>query len=226
MNKWKEEQDRCCSLLSDPNWEFAIKEGGKIRRSLSKVNNVLIVSNKSDFPFYICSKFSIDYLGSKLSNLIVCLSNSVQGVLGVSEAAIVAEIVAGIVSVHPDNRGYFWLFKSTLRALVCVVLSIRNQSCVNQKGDQSEINKPEIVALRKEFFKQNKSFILSTQSILFEDALEYLEEYQEIEISVRPEKEKLLQSLNLPKNIVDRFVYRYVEAKVNDKKRQNEEKKY
>lgn len=110
VSNWKEEQDNCCFLLNDPNWKLAIKEGGKTRRSLSKVNNVLIVTKKNDFS-NICSKFSIDYLGSKLSSLMVCLDNSVHGVLGVSEAAIIAEIVAGIISMHPDNQGCFGYLK-------------------------------------------------------------------------------------------------------------------
>lgn len=215
VSNWKEEQDNCCFLLNDPNWKLAIKEGGKTRRSLSKVKNVLIVTKKSDFSNYICSKFSIDYLGSKLSNLMVCLGNSVHGVLGVSEAAIIAEIVAGIISMHPNNQRYFWLFENTLKALVCIVLAVRNRSCIDQEGNQSRIDKPEIISLRTTFFKQGKPFILSTQSILFSQNVS--EENQEIEILMSLEKQKLVESLNLPRNIVDRFIYRYVEAKVNIK---------
>lgn len=217
MNSWKEDQDNCCSLLCDPDWEFAIKEGGKKRKSLSDLGNILVVTEKNDCLGHVCSEFSVSYLGSRLSNLRIGLRNNMQGVLGVSEAALVAEIVAGIVSEHPNNRGCFWLFSSTLRALVCIVLAVRSQSCVNQEGVYSHIDRTEIINLRKMFLQQPQSFILSTQSVLFvqnvgdisQDDLILLEEH------------KIVKSLDLPRNIVDRFIYKYVEAKLKKRDQKN-----
>lgn len=213
VNRWKEDQDNCCSLLCDPDWEFAIKEGGKKRKSLDDLGNILVVTEKSDCLGHVCSEFSVSYLGSTLSNLTVGLSNNIQGVLGVSEASLVAEIVAGIVSEHPNNQGCFWLFSSTLRALVCLVLAVRSQSCVTREGLCSYIDHIEIIKLREVFLQQPQSFILSTQSVLF---LQNIGDKSQDNL-ITLEEHELVESLDLPRNIVDRFIYKYVEAKFKKK---------
>lgn len=176
-NSWKEEQDKCLSILDREGWSEAIEKSiqSSTLTSWPDLSKVLIVS---EGKLNMCSLFSIQEIGKDLSNIQVSTRFGVTGVLGVTESAIVVRIIAEIIKNHPSNRGNFWLTKKDLRCLICLVLDIRNLFFIDTKGNKSlTFREEKIKEIRKRCLFISNSLMLASSTSFYtsQDSIRYRE---------------------------------------------------
>lgn len=210
VNSWKKDQDKCISLLEDGDWEAAVNktlscEASNISPISSNLENVLVVSQEK-MSVGNCEPFSVKNLGKELSNLKVSTGLGVYGVLGVSEATIIAQIIAEIIKNHPGNHGNFWLTRQVLRYLVCLVLSIRNLSFINTEGEKSRTSSCKRIRDIRSKCQDHHSLMLSCSTLACIDLQERRESLASLDSN-------LLNKETMSAHVASQLLVKYQEAK-------------
>lgn len=224
---WKEDQDNCLCLFDDPVWCDAIKKAGSQNESnsRSKVKNVLIVSSCGGSSSS-CEAYSTQKLGNEISALKVITQNGVQGILGVFEGSLIAQIINEIIFHNPTNQGNFWLSQEELRQLVSIVLAIRGLSFQDTEGNTSTtVTHPKIEKLRKDFRKNSGCLMMTSSALLCRPSIFASEEEDILITSMTGDVLKDKIGKKMGRNVEMQLKKRYFDARKRIADKQEDDQK-